>query len=106
MSFKFNQELDRLDENRAPSLFDYTAGQYAYYELDDAKGDPNYTSRHFTISSSPIESSIMFTAKIRGSSFKETFHRIGGDKVKASKPEGEFVLLDNNTKLGYFCLEV
>jgi hypothetical protein len=33
MSFKFNQQLDKLEEYYTPSLFEYTAGQYAYFEI-------------------------------------------------------------------------
>ncbi|HYG00080.1 MAG TPA: hypothetical protein VD815_08300 [Candidatus Saccharimonadales bacterium] len=34
MSFKFTQQLDKLQKYQTPSLFEYTAGQYAYFNLD------------------------------------------------------------------------
>ncbi|WP_148687526.1 FAD-dependent oxidoreductase [Candidatus Nitrosocosmicus hydrocola] len=80
-------------------MFEYIAGQYTYFKLDDVKGDPNDTTRHFTISSSPTENFIMFTTKIRESAYKQRLSTLEvGDKLRASKPEGEFVLPEDNTK--------
>lgn len=93
MSFKFNQHLDNLQENDTPSLFEYTAGQYAYFGLDGVVNDDKGPIRHFTISSSPSENFLMFSTKIRESPYKQRLSTLNlGDKIKVSVPEGEFVL--------------
>jgi len=93
ISFRFNQELDKLEVNKTPSLFEYTAGQYAYFNLDDIQGDPNDSTRHFTISSSPAENFIMLSTKIRDSPYKQRLSNLEeGDEIKVSAPEGEFIL--------------
>ena len=93
ISFRFNQELDKLEVNKTPSLFEYTAGQYAYFNLDDVHGDPNDSTRHFTISSSPAENFIMLSTKIRDSPYKQRLSNLEeGDKIDVSAPEGEFIL--------------
>ena len=74
MSFKFNQILDKLDKYKVPSLFEYTAGQFSYFKLDDITGDHNNTTRHFTISSSPTENFMMLSTKIRNSPYKQTLN--------------------------------
>ncbi|MDQ2685492.1 MAG: FAD-dependent oxidoreductase [Thermoproteota archaeon] len=99
MSFKFNQHLDKLQKYQTPSLFEYTAGQYAYFNLDNVGNNDKGLIRHFTISSSPTENFIMLSTKIRESQYK---HRLStlevGDKVKVSRPEGEFVLPEDYSK--------
>ena len=93
ISFRFNQELDKLEVNKTPSLFEYTAGQYAYFNLHDVHGDPNDSTRHFTISSSPAENFIMLSTKIRDSAYKQRLSILEvGDKINVSAPEGEFIL--------------
>lgn len=93
VSFKFNQFLDKMKKYQTPPLFEYAAGQYAYFNLDDVVGDDKGPTRHFTISSSPTENFIMLSTKIRESAYKQRLSTLEvGDKVKASKPEGEFVL--------------
>lgn len=99
ISFRFNQELDKLEVNKTPSLFEYTAGQYAYFNLDDVHGDPNDSTRHFTISSSPAENFIMLSTKIRDSPYKQRLSNLEeGDKIDVSAPEGEFILPTDYSK--------
>lgn len=99
MSLKFNQQLDKLQKYQIPSLFEYTAGQYAYFNLDNVVGNNKGLTRHFTISSSPTENFIMLSTRIRDSQYK---HRLStlevGDKVNVSRPEGEFVLPEDYSK--------
>jgi ferredoxin-NADP reductase/nitrite reductase/ring-hydroxylating ferredoxin subunit len=88
MSFKF----DKYGENKL-SLLDYTAGQFAFFDIGEVYNDPKGPIRHFTISSSPTENFIMFTTRIRDSPYKKrlvTLER--GTKVKVKGPEGQFVL--------------
>jgi ferredoxin-NADP reductase len=99
MSFRFNQILDKLEKYQVPPLFEYTAGQYAYFNLDDVVGDDKGPTRHFTISSSPAENFIMLSTKIRDSPYKQRLSNLeGGDKVNVSGAEGEFVLPEDYSK--------
>jgi ferredoxin-NADP reductase len=75
--------------------YPYTAGQYAFFELDaltvpDARGN----RRHFTLSSSPTEHGVVqFTTRLRGSGFKETLRSAPlGTEVTLEEPQGDFVL--------------
>ncbi|MGC1133491.1 MAG: Rieske 2Fe-2S domain-containing protein, partial [Nitrososphaeraceae archaeon] len=56
MSFKFSKknEQEGADNNNNKSL-DYTAGQYAYFDIGGVSNDPKGPVRHFTIASSPTE---------------------------------------------------
>jgi len=99
MSFKFNQILDKMEKYQTPPLFEYTAGQFTFFNLYDVVGDDKGPTRHFTISSSPTENFIMLSTKIRESPYKQRLSTLEvGDKVNASKPEGEFVLPKDYSK--------
>jgi glycine betaine catabolism B len=50
MSFKISKQNDQL-ENKI--VFDYTAGQFAFFDIGEVYNDPKGPIRHFTISSSP-----------------------------------------------------
>jgi glycine betaine catabolism B len=90
MSFKFNKQNDRL-ENKI--LFDYTAGQFAFFDIGEVYNDPKGPIRHFTISSSPTENFIMFSTRIRDSPYKKRLSTLQERaKVKVRGPEGQFVL--------------
>jgi len=74
--------------------YPYTAGQYAFFELDELKfDDPRGKRRHFTLSTSPTESGeVQFTTKLRGFGFKETLrHAELGLGVTLTEPRGDFV---------------
>ena len=57
MSFKFSNQGKNSDSGK--SSFNYTAGQYAYFDIGGVKNDPKGPNRHFTIASSPTENFIM-----------------------------------------------
>jgi ferredoxin-NADP reductase/nitrite reductase/ring-hydroxylating ferredoxin subunit len=96
MSFKFNKQNDRL-ENKI--LFDYTAGQFAFFDIGEVYNDPKGPIRHFTISSSPTENFIMFSTRIRDSPYKKRLSTLQeGAKVKVRGPEGQFVLDQDYSK--------
>jgi glycine betaine catabolism B len=98
MSFKF----DKNDENKL-SLLDYTAGQFAFFDIGEVYNDPKGPIRHFTISSSPTENFIMFTTRIRDSPYKKRLVTLEKDaKVKVRGPEGQFVLHQDYTKSAIF----
>lgn len=79
----------------------YTAGQFAYFELDDLKfDDPRGKRRHFTLSSSPTENGIVqFTTKLRGFGLKETLRAASpGLELSLEEARGRFVLEENTGK--------
>jgi ferredoxin-NADP reductase len=94
MSFKF----DKNDENKT-LLLDYTAGQFAFFDIGEVYNDPKGPIRHFTISSSPTENFIMFSTRMRDSPYKKRLLTLEkGTKVKVRGPEGQFVLHQDFTK--------
>ncbi|MDQ3837363.1 MAG: Rieske 2Fe-2S domain-containing protein, partial [Thermoproteota archaeon] len=69
-SFKFSKQNDQAaEEGKTP--FNYTAGQFAFFDIGGVYDDPKGPIRHFTISSSPTENFIMFSTRIRDSPYKK-----------------------------------
>ena len=82
---------------------DYTAGQFAFFDIGGVYNDPKGPIRHFTISSSPTENFIMFTTRIRDSPYKKRLSTLEeGTKVKVRGPEGQFVLHEDYSKPAVF----
>jgi ferredoxin-NADP reductase len=102
MSFKFNKHEDDYGvENK--TLLDYSAGQFAFFDIGEVYNDPKGPIRHFTISSSPTENFIMFSTRIRDSPYKKRLLTLEKDaKVKVRGPEGQFVLHQDYTKPAVF----
>ena len=78
MSFKFskqnnleksNEKQDVEDDNITP--LNYTAGQYAYFDIGGVTDDPKGPIRHFTIASSPTENFNMISTRIRDTPYKK-----------------------------------
>ena len=85
------------------TLLDYTAGQFAFFDIGEVYNDPKGPIRHFTISSSPTENFIMFSTRIRDSPYKKRLSTLEkGTKVKVRGPEGQFVLHQDYTKPAVF----
>jgi glycine betaine catabolism B len=100
MSFKFSKQNDQV-ENKM--VFDYTAGQFAFFDIGEVYDDPKGPIRHFTISSSPTENFIMFSTRIRDSPYKKRLSTLEEDaKVKVRGPEGQFVLHQDYSKPAVF----
>jgi ferredoxin-NADP reductase/nitrite reductase/ring-hydroxylating ferredoxin subunit len=100
MSFKFSKQNDQLADK---TLFDYDAGQFAFFDIGEVYNDPKGPIRHFTISSSPTENFIMFSTRIRDSPYKKRLLTLEeGAKVKVRGPEGQFVLHQDYTKPAVF----
>jgi glycine betaine catabolism B len=78
-SFKFSKQNDHNDNQERgedqKALFNYTAGQFAFFDIGGVYNDPKGPIRHFTISSSPTENFIMF--KISVIQFYEDIFAIG-----------------------------
>jgi ferredoxin-NADP reductase/nitrite reductase/ring-hydroxylating ferredoxin subunit len=99
-SFKFSKQNDDNQkglEDKTP--FNYTAGQFAFFDIGGVYNDPKGPIRHFTISSSPTENFIMFSTRIRDSPYKKRLSTLEeGAKVKVRGPEGKFVLHQDYSK--------
>jgi glycine betaine catabolism B len=104
MSFKFSKknEQEGANNNHDRSL-NYTAGQYAYFDIGGVNNDPKGPVRHFTIASSPAEDFIMISTKIRDTPYKKRLSSLEqGIKVKVRGPEGKFVLHTDHSKPAVF----
>ena len=104
-SFKFSKQNDDHDnqglQDKTP--FNYTAGQFAFFDIGGVYNDPKGPIRHFTISSSPTENFIMFSTRIRDSPYKQRLSTLEqGAKVKIRGPEGQFVLHEDYSKPAVF----
>jgi ferredoxin-NADP reductase len=77
MSFRFSkkekqkQQQGRESDDRQSSFFEYTAGQYAFFDIGGVYNDSKGPIRHFTISSSPTEDFVMITTRIRDTPYKK-----------------------------------
>ena len=106
MSFRFSKQNDDNNQEGGKDQktpFDYTAVQFAFFDIGGVYIDPKGHIRHFTISSSPTENFIMFSTRIRDSPYKKRLSILEkGAKVKARGPEGQFVLHEDYSKPAVF----
>jgi glycine betaine catabolism B len=105
-SFKFSKQNDQggegAEEDKKTPL-NYTAGQFAFFDIGGVYNDPKGPIRHFTISSSPTENFIMFSTRIRDSPYKKRLSTLEeGNKAKVRGPEGQFVLHQDYSKPAVF----
>lgn len=78
--------------------YSYTAGQFAFFELDALTAhDPRGKRRHFTLSCSPTEHGIVqLTTQLRGFGLKETLRAAPmGLEVELEDARGRFTLPDS-----------
>jgi glycine betaine catabolism B len=103
ISFKFSKQVDLGEGKTNKTPFNYTAGQFAFFDIGGVYNDPKGPIRHFTISSSPTENFIMFSTRIRDSPYKKRLSTLEeGTKVKIRGPEGQFVLHQDYSKPAVF----
>src|ERR671922_2277893 len=101
-SFKFSKQNGQGGAEDK-TLLNYTAGQFAFFDIGGVYNDPKGPIRHFTISSSPTENFIMFSTRIRDSPYKKRLSTLEqGAKVKVRGPEGQFVLHQDYSKPAVF----
>ena len=83
---------------------DYTAGQYAFFKLDDVSSDAKGPIRHFSIASSPTEEDyIQISTRIRDTSYKQKLASlVEGTEISAWDPRGEFILHEDHSKPAVF----
>jgi ferredoxin-NADP reductase/nitrite reductase/ring-hydroxylating ferredoxin subunit len=107
MSFRFSkkekQQQGKESDDRQNSFLDYTAGQYAFFDIGGVYNDSKGPVRHFTISSSPTEDFIMITTRIRDTPYKKRLSSLEeGIMIKVRGPQGKFVLHDDYSKPAVF----
>jgi nitrite reductase/ring-hydroxylating ferredoxin subunit len=103
MSFKFSKQEEKRDNDNDKGSLNYTARQYAYFDIGGVYNDPKGPIRHFTIASTPTENFIMISTRIRDTSYKERLTSLKeGAKVKVGRPEGKFVLHEDYSKPAVF----
>jgi glycine betaine catabolism B len=107
MSFRFSKkqkpQQERESDDRQSSFFDYTAGQYAFFDIGGVFNDSKGPIRHFTISSSPTEDFVMITTRIRDTPYKKRLSSLEeGTIVKVRGPQGKFILHEDYSKPAVF----
>jgi ferredoxin-NADP reductase/nitrite reductase/ring-hydroxylating ferredoxin subunit len=101
MSFKFSRQNKQQGgpNNDNKTYLDYSAGQFAFFDIGGVSNDPKGPIRHFTIASSPSEDFIMISTRIRDTPYKKRLSSLEeGVKVKVRGPEGKFVLHEDYSK--------
>jgi len=101
MSFKFSRQNEQQGGPNSDNkiYLDYTAGQFAFFDIGGVSNDPKGPIRHFTIASSPTEDFIMISTRIRDTPYKKRLSSLEeGAKVKVRGPEGKFVLHEDYSK--------
>lgn len=94
MSFKFGRQ-----DNISHNIFNYAAGQYAFFDIGGVYNDPEGPVRHFSLVSSPTEEEIIISTRIRDTPYKKRLSSLKiGSKAKVTKPLGKFVLHDDYSK--------
>jgi glycine betaine catabolism B len=102
-SFKFSKQNDHQGGEEDKTSLDYTAGQFAFFDIGGVYNDPKGPIRHFTISSSPTEDFIMFSTRIRDTPYKRRLSTLEkGTKVRVRGPEGQFVLHQDHSNPAVF----
>jgi glycine betaine catabolism B len=105
MSFKFSRQNEQQGGSNSDNrtYLDYTAGQFAFFDIGGVNNDPKGPIRHFTIASSPTEDFIMISTRTRDTPYKKRLSSLEGRaKVKVRGPEGKFVLHDDRSKPAVF----
>jgi ferredoxin-NADP reductase/nitrite reductase/ring-hydroxylating ferredoxin subunit len=94
MSFRFGRQ-----DNISHDIFNYAAGQYAFFDIGGVYNDSKGPVRHFSVASSPAEEEIMISTRIRDTPYKKRLSSLEiGSKANVSKPLGNFVLHDDYSK--------
>ncbi|MGA9151084.1 MAG: FAD-dependent oxidoreductase [Candidatus Nitrosopolaris sp.] len=98
VSFKFSRSEDNNNY-----YLNYTAGQYAVFDLG-TKEDPEGPIRSFTLASSPTEENfILISTRIRDTPFKKKLDSLDvGISVKLTAPLGKFVLHEDHSRAAVF----
>ena len=108
MSFKF-AKLDEEGQQQqqgqnGKKRLEYSAGQFAFFDIGGVYNDPEGPIRHFTITSSPTEDFIMISTRIRDTPYKKRLSSLEENTtiVKVRGPEGKFTLHEDHSKPAVF----
>src|SRR5918999_1446312 len=108
MSFKF-AKLDEEGQQQqqgqnGKKQLEYSAGQFAFFDIGGVYNDPEGPIRHFTITSSPTEDFIMISTRIRDTPYKKRLSSLEENTtiVKVRGPEGKFTLHEDHSKPAVF----
>src|SRR5438552_19185933 len=105
MSFKFSRQNKQQGGSNTDNktYLDYTAGQYAFFDIGGVNNDPKGPIRHFTIASSPTENFIMLSTRIRDTPYKKRLSSLEERaKVKVRGTQGNFDLHKDYSKPAIF----
>jgi glycine betaine catabolism B len=107
-SFKF-AKLDEEGQQQQQGQngkrqLEYSAGQFAFFDIGGVYNDPEGPIRHFTITSSPTEDFIMISTRIRDTPYKIRLSSLEEHTtiVKVRGPEGKFTLHEDSSKSAVF----
>ena len=107
-SFKFAKldeegQQQKQGQNGKKQL-EYSAGQFAFFDIGGVYNDPEGPIRHFTITSSPTEDFIMISTRIRDTPYKKRLSSLEENTtvVKVRGPEGKFTLHEDYSKPAVF----
>jgi ferredoxin-NADP reductase len=85
-----------------PDDLKYKAGQFSYFYIPKERGEELF--HHFSFSSSPTESFIEFTTRIRDSEYKQTLDKLPiGATIRMSMVLGQFTVNPNFKKVAFVC---
>jgi len=98
LTLKLNKQ--RQDDKM---IFDYIAGQFAFFDIGNVFNDPKGPIRHFTLASSPTEEFILISTRIRDSAYKKRLDSLQiGTSVRVRGPQGKFTLHEDHSKPAIF----
>src|SRR5918994_2165466 len=110
VSFKFakqeeeGQQEEQQQAQDGKRQLEYSAGQFAFFDIGGVYNDPEGPIRHFTIASSPTEDFIMISTRIRDTPYKKRLSSLEKNTtiVKVRGPEGKFILHEDYSKPAVF----
>jgi glycine betaine catabolism B len=110
VSFKFakqeeeGQQEEQQQGQDGKRQLEYSAGQFAFFDIGGVYNDPERPIRHFTITSSPTEDFIMISTRIRDTPYKKRLSSLEENTtiVKVRGPEGKFTLPEDYSRSAVF----
>ena len=110
VSFKFakqeeeGQQEEQQQGQNGKRRLEYSAGQFAFFDIGGVYNDPEGPIRHFTITSSPTEDFIMISTRIRDTPYKKRLSSLEENTtiVKVRGPEGKFTLHEDYSRSAVF----
>jgi glycine betaine catabolism B len=98
------QEQEQRQGQNGKRQLEYSAGQFAFFDIGGVYNDPEGPIRHFTIASSPTEDFIMISTRIRDTSYKKRLSSLEENTtiIRVRGPEGKFTLHEDYSKPAVF----